>query len=409
MRVDPIRNPYTPNAGAQPPAVVGRNAQLSNFDLLLRRIRAGRTEQSMIITGLRGVGKTVLLGRFRLKAQELDWVVVEREVSKHDDEQFRRQMVSAIRATLFEMSPKARWGDRMRRAAAVLKSFSVSVDPTGALTGGIDVDAAEGLADQHELQADLTDLLVAVGEAARDIDRGLVLLFDEVQFFSTAQLEALISALHKTVQRSLPVTMVGAGLPQIAELAGDARSYSERLFKFPRIGNLDDLDARAALLEPAQAEGAEYSEAALDLAVDVTGGYPYFLQEMGYAVWGVAEGPTITREDIATAVPTYEAKLDESFFRVRLDRATEMESIYLRAMAELGPEAQKAQDVATVIGRKSTQVAPTRAQLINMGLLYTPEHGYAAFTVPHFDKFLKRAIPELIIPPERPARSRRKT
>ncbi len=407
--MDPIRNPYTPNAGAQPPAVVGRNAQLSNFDLLLRRIRAGRTEQSMIITGLRGVGKTVLLGRFRLKAQELDWVVVEREVSKHDDEQFRRQMVSAIRATLFEMSPKARWGDRMRRAAAVLKSFSVSVDPTGALTGGIDVDAAEGLADQHELQADLTDLLVAVGEAARDIDRGLVLLFDEVQFFSTAQLEALISALHKTVQRSLPVTMVGAGLPQIAELAGDARSYSERLFKFPRIGNLDDLDARAALLEPAQAEGAEYSEAALDLAVDVTGGYPYFLQEMGYAVWGVAEGPTITREDIATAVPTYEAKLDESFFRVRLDRATEMESIYLRAMAELGPEAQKAQDVATVIGRKSTQVAPTRAQLINMGLLYTPEHGYAAFTVPHFDKFLKRAIPELIIPPERPARSRRKT
>ncbi len=407
--MDPIRNPYTPNAGAQPPAVVGRNAQLSNFDLLLRRIRAGRTEQSMIITGLRGVGKTVLLGRFRLKAQELDWVVVEREVSKHDDEQFRRQMVSAIRATLFEMSPKARWGDRMRRAAAVLKSFSVSVDPTGALTGGIDVDAAEGLADQHELQADLTDLLVAVGEAARDIDRGLVLLFDEVQFFSTAQLEALISALHKTVQRSLPVTMVGAGLPQIAELAGDARSYSERLFKFPRIGNLDDVDARAALLEPAQAEGAEYSEAALDLAVDVTGGYPYFLQEMGYAVWGVAEGPTITREDIATAVPTYEAKLDESFFRVRLDRATEMESIYLRAMAELGPEAQKAQDVATVIGRKSTQVAPTRAQLINMGLLYTPEHGYAAFTVPHFDKFLKRAIPELIIPPERPARSRRKT
>ncbi|MDA8045791.1 MAG: hypothetical protein M0Z30_11240 [Actinomycetota bacterium] len=230
-----------------------------------------------------------------------------------------------------------------RRAAAVLKSFSVSVDPTGALTGGIDVDAAPGLADQHELHADLTDLLLAV------------------------------------------------------------------VFKFLRIGNLDDVDARAALLEPAQAEGAEYSEGALDLAVEVTGGYPYFLQEMGYAVWGVAEGPTITREDIATAVPTYEAKLDESFFRVRLDRATEMESIYLRAMAELGPEAQKAQDVATVIGRKSTQVAPTRAQLINMGLLYTPEHGYAAFTVPHFDKFLMRAIPELIIPPERPARSRRKT
>lgn len=396
--MDPIRNPYTPNAGAQPPAVLGRDVQLQTFDLLLRRMSAGRTEQSMIITGLRGVGKTVLLGRFRSKAQELDWIVVEREVSKHDDEQFRRQMVSAIRTSLFEMSPKARWGDRMQRAAAVLKSFSVSVDPTGTLTGGIDVDAAQGFADQQDLQADLTDLLVAVGEAAKDANKGLVLLFDEVQFLSTTQLEALISALHKAVQRGLPVTMVGAGLPQIAELAGDAKSYSERLFKFPRIGNLDDKDARAALVEPAQDEDADYSDDALDLAIEVTGGYPYFLQELGYAVWAVADGPTITREDIAVAVPTYEAKLDESFFRVRLDRATEMERIYLRAMAELGPEPQKAQDVAAVIGRRSTQMGPTRAQLINMGLLYTPEHGYAEFTVPHFDKFLLRAIPELIMP-----------
>lgn len=406
--MDPIRNPYTPNAGAQPPAVLGRDVQLQTFDLLLRRMSAGRTEQSMIITGLRGVGKTVLLGQFRGKAQELDWVVVEREVSKHDDEQFRRQMVSAIRTSLFEMSPKARWGDRMQRAAAVLKSFSISVDPTGTLTGGIDVDAAEGFADQQELQADLTDLLVAVGDAAKDANKGLVLLFDEVQFLSTTQLEALISALHKTVQRGLPVTMVGAGLPQIAELAGDAKSYSERLFKFPRIGNLNDKDARAALTAPAQAEEADYTHEALDLAIEVTGGYPYFLQELGYAAWGVADGPTITREDIALAVPTYEAKLDESFFRVRLDRATEMERIYLRAMAELGPEAQKAQDVAAVIGRKSTQMGPTRAQLINMGLLYTPEHGYAAFTVPHFDKFLVRAIPELIMPPKRSKRSGKK-
>ncbi len=407
--MDPILNPYTPNAGAQPPAVLGRDAELKDFDLLLRRMSAGRTEQSMIITGLRGVGKTVLLGRFRSKAHELDWVVVEREVSKHDDERFRRQMVSAIRTSLFEMSPKARWGDRMQRAAAVLKSFSFSVDPAGTLTGGIDVDAAPGFADQQDLQADLTDLLVAVGEAAKDADKGLVLLFDEVQFLSTTQLEALISALHKTVQRGLPVTMVGAGLPQIAELAGDARSYSERLFKFPRIGNLDGKDARAALVEPAQVEGAAYSDEALDLAVEVTGGYPYFLQELGYAVWGVADGPTITREDVALAVPSYEAKLDESFFRVRLDRATEMERIYLRAMAQLGPEAQKAQDVAAVIGRKSTQMGPTRAKLINMGLLYTPEHGYAAFTVPHFDKFLLRAIPELIMPPRRGKKSPKRT
>ncbi|MGI8679017.1 MAG: ATP-binding protein [Jatrophihabitans sp.] len=403
--MDPIRNPYTPNAGAQPPAVLGRDVQLNTFDLLLRRMSAGRTEQSMIITGLRGVGKTVLLGQFRGKAQELGWVVVEREASKHDDEQFRRQMVSAIRTSLFEMCPKARWGDRLQRAAAVLKSFSISVDPSGTLTGGIDVDAAQGFADQQELQSDLTDLLVAVGEAAKDTNKGLVLLFDEVQFLSTTQLEALISALHKTIQRGLPITMVGAGLPQIAEMAGDAKSYSERLFKFPRIGNLDAQDARAALTEPAQAESADYSDEALGLALEVTGGYPYFLQELGYAVWGVAVGPIVTREDIVLAIPTYEAKLDESFFRVRLDRATEMERIYLRAMAQLGPDAQKAQDVAAVIRRKSTQMGPTRAQLINMGLLYTPEHGYAAFTVPHFDKFMLRVIPELIMPPERPSRS----
>ncbi len=190
----------------------------------------------------------------------------------------------------------------------------MSVDPTGTLTGGIDIDAAEGFADQQDLQADLTDLFVAVGEAAKDANRGLVLLFDEVQFLSTTQLEALISALHKTVQRGLPVTMVGAGLPQIAELAGDAKSYSERLFKFPRIGNLDDEDARAALVKPAQDEGADYSEVALDLAVEITGGYPYFLQELGYAVWVLAGGPVITEEDVSLAVPTYEAKLDESFF-----------------------------------------------------------------------------------------------
>lgn len=403
--MDPIRNPYTPNAGAQPPAVLGRDVQLNTFDLLLRRMIAGRTEQSMIITGLRGVGKTVLLGRFREKAQELGWVVIEREASKHDDETFRRQIATAVRTSLFEISPKARWGHRMQRAAAVLKSFSLSVDPSGALTGGIDVDAAEGLADQKELQADLTDLLLAVGEAAKDGSKGLVLLFDEVQFLSATQLEALISALHKTVQRGLPVTMVGAGLPQIAELAGDAKSYSERLFKFPRIGNLDYADGWAALAEPARAEGADYSDGALGLALDVTGGYPYFIQELGYAVWGVADGPVITQEDVRLAVPTYEAKLDESFFRVRLDRATEMQRIYLRAMAELGSEPQKAQDVAAVIGRKSTQMGPTRAQLIDMGLLYTPEHGYAAFTVPHFEKFMLRAIPELIMPPQRSKKS----
>jgi len=303
-----------------------------------------------------------------------------------------------MRIALFELSPRSRWSDRLQRAAGVLKSFSLSVDPAGTLSAGIDVDAHVGLADAGDLSRDLTDLFVAVGEAAQSADRGVVLLFDEVQFLSKSQLEALIAALHKTVQRGLPVTMVGAGLPQIAELAGDAKSYAERLFKFPTIGNLDERDGRRALAEPALAEGARFTDEALDRALRITGGYPYFLQELGYAVWGIAEGTDITADDVDAAVPIYTSKLDSSFFRVRLDRATEMQRVYLRAMAELGSAPQKAADVAEKMGRTSPQVAPTRAELIAMGLLYTPEHGYAAFTVPHFDTFMMRAVPELEVP-----------
>ncbi len=401
-----MTNPYTPNAGAEPQAVVGRDDQLDWFDLLLARIERGRTEQSMIITGLRGVGKTVLLGQFRSKALEHDWVVVELEVSKHDETEFRRDISARLRAALLELSPRARWTDRSKHAAAVLKSFTISVDASGTMSAGLDVEAAEGFADHANLSMDLTDVFLALGEAAREKDRGVVLLFDEIQFLSRQQLEALIQALHKMVQRKLPITMVGAGLPQIAELAGDAKSYAERLFKFPEIGTLSTDEAQEALSRPAYEEGVTYAPDALVEAALITGGYPYFIQELGYAVWTVAVGPEITLEDIKVAEPAYEAKLDTSFFRVRLDRATDLQRAYLRAMAELGPAAQKAADVAEVMGRASTNLGPTRAELINMGLLYTPQHGYAAFTVPHFDRFLLRAIPILEVPPHRPRRPR---
>jgi hypothetical protein len=396
--MDPVRNPYTPNAGAQPPATFGRDAQIDSFRLLLQRMSAGRTEQSMIITGLRGVGKTVLLGKFYREALEQGWVVVEVEATKHDDTAFRSRMAADTKAVLFSLSPRARWNDRLERAAAVLRSFSISVDATGTVSAGLNVDAMEGTGDRGDLQRDLTDLFIAIGEAAQSKRRGVVLLYDEVQFLSRPQLEAIISALHKTVQRGLPVTMVGAGLPQIAELAGDAKSYAERLFRFPRIGHLDAEDARLALLAPAEDEGASFTAEALDRALITTGGYPYFIQELGYAVWGVAEGPMITEQDVIDAEALYQAKLDSSFFRVRLDRATAKQTAYLRAMAELGPEPQKAADVAAVMGRESTQVGTTRAELIAMGILYTPEHGYAAFTVPHFDKFMLRAVPDLVVP-----------
>jgi len=407
--MDQVLNPYTPNAGATPELVVGRDELLKDFETLLRRLDRGRTDQSMIVTGLRGVGKTVLLGEFRQIADDFKWKVLELEASKHDDNHFRQTLYSKLRASLFQVSPRARWGERAKNAARVLQAFSLTVDPTsGAPTLSLEVEPAEGLADHGDLTLDLTDVLVAIGEAAADHGTGLVLLFDEVQFLSRFQLEAIIQAIHKTVQRKLPVTFVGAGLPQIAELAGDAKSYAERLFKFPRIGSLDEEDAARALAEPAHAEGARFDQDALDRAFELTEGYPYFIQELGYQVWTVANDQVITLNDVEDAKDAYEAKLDESFFRVRLDRATQLQIAYMRAMAELGPASQKAADVAAVMGRESTQLAPTRSELIAMGLLYTPSHGYAGFTVPHFDRFMLRAVPELEVPKLQKRRPRKK-
>lgn len=362
----------------------------------------------MIMTGLRGVGKTVLLNEFADLGRAARWEIVELEASKHDDGQFRQTMASLLRSALLQMSPRKRWGERARQAAEVLTSFGMSVTPNGTWSVSWDVEPAEGLGDHGDLALDLTDVLVAVGRAAQDQERGVAILVDEVQFLRSAQLEALIQALHKTVQRKLPITFVGAGLPQIAELAGDAKSYAERLFRFPEIGSLDEDDAREALIRPAELEDATYSGEAVELALEITKGYPYFIQELGYQAWEIAPGPQITADDVDAAREGYLAKLDRSFFRVRLDRATALQTAYLRAMAELGPSAQKASDVARVLRRESTQLGPTRAELIDMGLLYTPEHGYAAFTVPDFDQFMLRAVPQLVIPEVR-RRQRRET
>lgn len=396
--MDSVRNPYTPNAGATPEIVAGRVEHTRAFEVLLQRLSRGRTDQSLIMTGLRGVGKTVLLNEFADLARTAKWEVVELEASKHDDGQFRQTIASLLRSALLQISPRKRWTDRARRAAEVLTAFGMPVAPDGTWSMTWDVEPAEGLADHGDLALDLTDVLVALGEAAQEHGRGVAILVDEVQFLRSAQLEALIQALHKTVQRKLPITFVGAGLPQIAELAGDAKSYAERLFRFPEIDSLGEDDAREALIRPAELEDASYDPDAVDLALEITKGYPYFIQELGYQAWEIAAGPVITLDDIDAAREGYLTKLDRSFFRVRLDRATGLQTAYLRAMAELGPDAHKASDVARVLHRESTQLGPTRAELIDMGLLYTPEHGFAAFTVPDFDQFMLRAVPELVIP-----------
>lgn len=398
--VDPRRNPYTPNAGARPPVLVGRDDQLETFDLLLGRLLAGYAEQSMIITGLRGVGKTVLLNEFRQRAEDADWAVVEIEVSKHDDTAFRTIMAREARRALFAIAPRVKWKAKAQRAASALRSFSLTLSPEVCISAGLDVEAIEGLADSGMLDADLTDLFVALGEAAREHETGVVFLLDEIQFLTVAQLESLIAALHRSVQRSLPITLVAAGLPQIPALVGEAKSYAERLFKFPDIGRLNEFDARLALEDAAKDLGVDFASDATDLVVAYTEGYPYFIQEFGKAVWDLADGPQITVDDARTAVAVVEDKLDSSFFRVRLDRTTDLERAYLRAMAELGGDPQAASDVAELLDRTSQQCGPTRARLIGKGLLYTPTFGYAAFTVPKFDAYLKRTV-GLHVPPKR--------
>lgn len=384
-------NPYTPGAGSRPPALTGRSLELGRFDLLLERLENGRSEQSQIVTGLRGVGKTVLLNSFLGTANDRGWVTVETEVDSRT--KLGPLMSRLCRQALYRLDAPARWGDRAKRAARVLRSFTLTVNPDGGVTIGAEneVAAESGYGDSGNLSDDLTELFLALGEAARERKRGVVFLVDELQFLDRPDLEALILALHKCNQRNLPVTLVAAGLPQIPKLAGEAKSYSERLFHFPRIGELAEDDARAALSSPAADLGTAWLPEALNVAYEYTEGYPYFLQELGSAAWLIGVNDTITEDDVRAAIQVVEEKLDESFFRVRVERCTDLELAYLRAMAELGPGPQRSGDIAVKLGYTgSEQTGPTRAGLINKGLLYTPTHGQAAFTVPQFDKFLIR-------------------
>lgn len=390
--MDPRENPYTPNAGARPPLLAGRGRELADFDVLLARLSRGSTEQSMVITGLRGVGKTVLLGEFRAAAEAVGWVAVEAEITRQTA--FDQRIALLARRALLEVAPRARWRDRARRAAGVLKSFTLTFASDGAWTAGLDLDAVEGEADSGHLSDDLPDVFVALGEAARDHETGIVFLFDEIQLLTAAEFEAVIAALHRTVQRALPITMAAAGLPQLPRLAGEAKSYAERLFTFPEIGRLPCADAVEALVGPARAAGADIEAAAALEIVSYADGYPYFIQEYGKAVWDAATSSPIGVGVVASVRPLVEAKLDAGFFRVRAERAAVHELRYLRAMASLGPEPYKAGVVAAALGKASAQLAPTRARLIEKGLLYTPGYGLAAFTVPQFDRYLVRNYPD---------------
>lgn len=386
--MDALENPYRPGAGTPPPALLGRDQLLGAFGITVRRAVTGRSGKSLMPIGLRGVGKTVLLNRFGEIAADAGMNVAFIEAPETGD--FRTLLAVRIRKVLLELERSGPTKAALR-ALRILKTFALQL-PEGWRIA-IDVDALRGEADSGDLASDLTDLLVATGEAARDRAVGLLLAIDEVQYLHSEELGALISAVHRTTQLSLPVVLVGAGLPQLPGLAGEAKSYAERLFDFPEIGSLSEEDAKAALAIPAQNRDVEYTDAALDEIVRESSGYPYFLQEWGYHVWNNAGETPISENDVTSVRPIVLDQLDRNFFLVRADRLTPRERDYLRAMAELGRGPHRSGDVAAMLGVKVESVAPRRSQLIAKGMIFSPAHGDTEFTVPLFDEYLRRTMP----------------
>lgn len=387
--MDPVQNPYTPGAGAPPPALTGRDAELARFRFLVQRVLAGRPEKSMLVTGLRGVGKTVLLNQFEGIAEETGFETAFKEVT--EDEDFRLVLARMLRRILLGLSTQERIRDRARRALGILRGFSMRLP--GGTEVSIDVDAVLGAADSGDLQADFAELFLEVGEVAKEAGTGIILFFDEIQYLKSAELAALITAIHRVVQRVLPMTIVGAGLPQIPALAGEAKSYAERLFDIPEIGSLTQEAATEAIVRPARELHVAFDDAAAARIVDLSEGYPYFLQEYGKHVWNLADSSPIRVGDVEDARVPVQEQLDENFFRVRIARSTMAEKRYLRAMAELGPGPYRSGDVAEKLRRRVTSMGPLRAQLIHKGFIYSPSHGLADFTVPQFDDFMRRNFP----------------
>lgn len=391
--MDPIRNPFAPGAGAPPPELAGRDALIESMRIAMERTRRGMPTKSVLMVGLRGVGKTVLLDRMREDAEAAGLQAI--RIEAPENRSLPAMLAPQLRLALLRLSRNDRARDLAHRAMRALAGF------VGALKVkyqdievGIDLEPEAGLADNGSLEEDLPALLEAVGQAAAAADSALIIFIDELQYVKENELAALITALHRTAQRRLPVLLVGAGLPQLRANMGNAKSYAERLFDFPEIGPLDDEAARQALARPVEAEGVEIEPDALDLLVEETRGYPYFLQEWGKHTWDVAEESPITIEDVKYASETAVFALDDSFFRVRFDRLTPNERRYLRAMAELGEGPHRSGDIAEKMGRAVTTLAPTRAALVAKGMIWSPGHGETAFTVPLFDTFMRRVMPD---------------
>jgi hypothetical protein len=393
--MDAVRNPYSPGAGTRPPALVGREVQIDAMDVSLQRLLKGRDGRSQMLTGLRGVGKTVMLNEFEILAESRGFFHEHIEVSEDGD--LAPRLAAAFRRVLLAMDARKRIGERVKRALGVLKAFSLRL-PNGPEIY-IDVDAVFGPADSGDLATDLSGLFVELGEVARDHGTGVLITIDELHYVSLPVLEALVMGLHRAAQLQLPITVAGAGLPSLATLTGEAKSYAERMFTFPIVGSLPPDEAREALTVPAADEDVHWDENALEEVLRVTGGYPYFLQEFGKQAWNIAaEHERITIEDVRSSIPVATAELDDGFFRVRTGRTTDAERMYLRAMAELGPGPARSGEVAKLLGKTSTAFGPTRDGLIKKALCYSPRYGEVDFTVPMFDAFMRRWIPDFDAP-----------
>lgn len=390
--MDPVENPFAPGAGTPPPELAGRDDLRESMRVAIERTRRGLPAKSVLMVGLRGVGKTVLLNRIREDAESGG--IQSLRVEAPEDRSLPAVLAPELRQVLLRLSRHEKAKQLASRALRALAGFAKALKVKFEdLEVGLDLDPEPGLADNGDLEHDLHALLEAAGDAARAAGTALAIFIDELQYVKEAELAALITALHRCAQKKLPVLLTGAGLPQLRGRMGRAKSYAERMFDFPEIGPLSEDQIRIAVGKPLRDRGADITEDALASIVGRTRGYPYFVQEWGKHSWDVADGPAITKPDVDSASVTVMAALDESFFRVRFDRLTPLEKRYLRAMAELGPGPHRSGDIAQQLDRRVESLGPTRNQLIAKGMIWSPSHGDTAFTVPLFNEFMRRILP----------------
>jgi hypothetical protein len=391
--MDAIKNPYSPGAGSPPPELVGRDNILRQAEILLARTRERRPEKSLLLTGLRGVGKTVLLNEIERRAITAGYRTMSIEAT--GEKPLGVLIAPYLRTLLFDLDRMAGAQDKVKRGLRVLGGFLGNLKLTySGISIGLDIDPEEGVADSGDIEIDLPNLFIAIAEAAADRSTVVAIFIDEIQYFSSKELGALIMAMHKMQQRRLPLVLIAGGLPILFALVGESKSYAERLFNFPEIGALTESDAARALQDPAEEQGVSFEPGALEAVYRLTHGYPYFVQEWGYRAWNLADTTPISIEVIRRATTEVVNGLDNNFFRVRYDRLTPAEKTFLRAMAELGSGPQRTAEVADCLHVKLGNLSPVRASLLKKGMVYSPAHGHIAFTVPMFDEFMVRTMPD---------------